>query len=153
MIKLVNGYPNLTRSEIVDAFQEIEVDLPESYISFLLEQNGGGFETECGYVCPDDDEFQICINCFYGISKFDSSIELLCAWSSHCHCIPDSLFPIADDGIGNQICIGVTGKYLNKLYFWNKDGEVDYGEEATFDNIELICESFESFIKAIQELK
>lgn len=130
----------------------MELVVPESYINFLANQNGGGFESECAYICPDDDEYEIVINSFYGISESDTTIELFCAWSSHIHCIPNSIFPIADDGIGNQICIGIKGKYVNQMYFWNKDGEVDYGEEPTFDNIDKISDSFELFISSIRAL-
>lgn len=152
MIKLENSYPTVTRDELEDIFAEVELKFPDSYIEFLLAQNGGFPKIESAYICEDDLEYQIFINCFYGVSKSETNIELLCARGSHRHTIPESLCPIADDGIGNQICIGIQEPYFGKVYFWNKDDEVDYGEEITFDNIELLAGSFASFINSVRSI-
>ncbi|MBB1420133.1 SMI1/KNR4 family protein [Pseudoalteromonas sp. SG44-1] len=152
MIKLVKSYPAVTREQLEIVFSEVELQFPDSYIEFLLAQNGGGPEVESAYVCVNDPEYQILINCFYGVSKSDTRIDLLCAWGSHSHTIPETLCPIADDGIGNQICIGIQKPHFGNMYFWNKDGEVDYGEEVTFDNIEFLAGSFESFINCVRKM-
>ncbi|MDZ7386770.1 MAG: SMI1/KNR4 family protein [candidate division KSB1 bacterium] len=76
--------------------------------------------------------------------------------------MPDTMIPIADDGGGNQICLGIKGKERGKVYYWDHHNEwdeqdylEDYGEpmppEAKFQNVYLIAESFEDFIRRLEK--
>lgn len=76
--------------------------------------------------------------------------------------MPDTMIPIADDGGGHQICLGIKGKERGKVYYWdhhNEWDEQDYLEdcgepmppEAKFQNVYLIAESFEDFIRRLEK--
>ena len=72
------------------------------------------------------------------------------------------MIPIADDGGGHQICVGIKGKECGKVYYWDHHNEwdeqdylEDYGEpmpsDVKFQNVYLIAESFEDFIRRLQK--
>ena len=76
--------------------------------------------------------------------------------------MPDTIIPIADDGGGNQICIGIKGKEQGKVYYWDHHNEWDEDDyldehdepmppEAKFQNVSLIAESFEDFIRRLEK--
>ena len=76
--------------------------------------------------------------------------------------MPDTMIPIADDGAGNQICLGIKGKERGKVYYWDHHNEWyeqdyldDYREpmppEVKFQNVYLIAESFEDFIRRLEK--
>ena len=75
--------------------------------------------------------------------------------------MPDTLIPIADDGGGNQICLGVAGAQLGKVYYWDHDNEWDEDDyeaehgtdmpaEVRFQNVYLVSDSFEEFIGRLE---
>jgi hypothetical protein len=77
--------------------------------------------------------------------------------------MPDTMIPIADDGCGNQICLGIKGKEHGNVYYWDHHNEwdeddyrEDYGKpmppEVKFQNVYLIAESFEDFIQRLEKV-
>lgn len=75
--------------------------------------------------------------------------------------MPESIIPIGDSW-GSQICLGVEGAEAGKVYFWDEQNEPqdeddyleDYGEprppEAMFQNVHLIADSFEDFLRRLE---
>jgi len=63
--------------------------------------------------------------------------------------IPRESITIATDPGGNQICYIVSGDNAGKIYFWDHEEEVKEGEKPGFENMTLIAESFEEFLKII----
>lgn len=77
--------------------------------------------------------------------------------------MPDTLIPVADDGGGNQICLGVAGADRGKVYYWDHnnewdedDYEEDYGTpmppEAKFQNVYLVVDSFDAFLLRLEKV-
>jgi SMI1 / KNR4 family (SUKH-1) len=76
--------------------------------------------------------------------------------------MPETIIPIGDDGIAGQICLGIKGAEAGKVYYWDQQNEPldeedyleDYGEprppEAMFQNVHLIAESFEDFLRRLE---
>jgi hypothetical protein len=76
--------------------------------------------------------------------------------------MPDMIIPIGDDGMGNQICLGIGGDERGKVYYWDHENEwdeqqymEDYGvpmpPEMKFQNVYLVAESFEDFIRGLEK--
>jgi hypothetical protein len=97
---------------------------------------------------------------FYG-AKIAGHASLQTVIERYAGRMPDSVIPIADDGGGNQICLGIKGNELGKLYYWDHNNEwdeedylQDYGEpmppEMKFQNLTLIAGSFEDFIRCLK---
>jgi hypothetical protein len=76
--------------------------------------------------------------------------------------MPDTLIPVADDGGGHQICLGISGNERGKIYYWDHYNEwdeqdylEDYGRpvpvETKFQNVYLVAESFEKLILCLEK--
>jgi hypothetical protein len=148
-MKLVSSYPKMKEEIIRGYFLKNGLEVPEEYIIFLSLNNGGYFKTESEYV-DCDDEFRILIDCFYGISESDTTISLFARRGFLKDSLPSQLLSIAEDGIGNEICLGVEGSYFGKVYFWSKEGETPSDVVPTFENVELVSESWTKFISSIR---
>lgn len=76
--------------------------------------------------------------------------------------VPANLIPIADNGGGSQILLGISGEEAGKVYFWDLNNEPfdeedymeDYGmarpPEAMFENVYLIAQSFGDFLERLE---
>lgn len=72
--------------------------------------------------------------------------------------IPETMIPIAGDGGAGQICLGIKGDDLGKVFYWDMANEPldeetyfeDYGEpmpaEAKRQNLHLVADSFDEFL-------
>jgi len=94
---------------------------------------------------------------FYGINPESGDNELLDAVETYKDRMPEYFLPIADDGLGNQICISLNKDSFGHVYWWNHENEWDEGNyckdvgvempnKVKFQNIYLIAESFCSFL-------
>jgi hypothetical protein len=97
---------------------------------------------------------------FYGSTKGNQSLARKI--EIYKERMPDKIIPIADDGGGNQICLGIKGKERGKVYYWDHHNDPneeeyleDYGKpmppEVKFQNVYLIAESFEGFIRRLEK--
>ena len=91
--------------------------------------------------------FDFYLNVLFGIGGQDTSFDIVTMYALYCDRIPQELLPIGDDGVGNIICIGVEGEFIGKVFIWWENGEVNDGEEPTFENIDLIDDSFDFFMQ------
>jgi hypothetical protein len=91
-----------------------------------------------------------------GIAPYE--VSLTGVTQTHHNRIPDSLLPIADDGLGNKFCIGIKGENRGKIFFW--DHELERNAIITpsandvqdyWDNITFVCDNFEQFIDRLQQ--
>ncbi len=75
--------------------------------------------------------------------------------------MPDTMIPIADDGGGHKICLGVKGGELGKVFYWDHnnewdedDYEEDFGKpmppDVKFQNVYLIAEAFADFVRRLE---
>ena len=64
--------------------------------------------------------------------------------------IPSTLLPIGEDAGGNQICLGIRGDILGKVYFWYHGGETIPGEPMATNNTFLVANSFEEFVMSMR---
>jgi hypothetical protein len=60
------------------------------------------------------------------------------------------------DPFGNAICLGVTGRWRGKVYFWDHDSEPDLdewdGSVDTAENITLLAHSFTDFVARLRPI-
>lgn len=79
--------------------------------------------------------------------------------------MPESIIPIADDGGSGQICLGIRNTDEGKIFYWDQQGEAlseeeyleDFDEprpeQAMYENMYLIANSFCEFLNALQKRK
>jgi len=151
-MELQHSYPKISEEEIIIFEQELEISLPKEYKKFLLQNNGGQPVHNVTFnLSKNGVKWEFPINIFFGISEEDTSYELSMTYAFFSERIPHQLLPIADDGIGNKICIGIEEEYYNKIFLWKFDKESQEDEEPTFDNVEELAESFNEFLKYLKE--
>lgn len=127
----------VTINDIKEFEKEFNLSLPESYKTFLLENNGGNAEPDFYYL---SDEKCVGISSFYTLEEIKSDLtDFSLKFTSN-------IVPIAIDGGGNIICISASGEDKGKLYLWWAENCADEDEEATYDNLSLIADNFDEFI-------
>ena len=94
---------------------------------------------------------------FYGVSSNSFKNDLSEILKCYQNRMPDNFLPIADDGLGNQICISLNNESSGYVYWWDHENEwdeddyqEDTGEhmpiEARYQNVYLIAKSFGEFL-------
>jgi hypothetical protein len=159
----------VTEAEVVAVEDRLSVRLPEPYRSFLMTYGASAFN-ECVEFRPVvrfppelSSSGKGPFSLFYGSeAPAHEGYGLLRRMRFFSGRIPDTLLPIADDGMVDQICLGVRGTEAGKVYFWDLQNEPlteeeyleDYGEpmpfEEKFRNVYLIAESFEDFLRRLE---
>jgi hypothetical protein len=151
-----NALMPLSEAEVNLIEKTLGLSLPSDYREFLLSYGSSSFgnlvefQTEAG---------KIPFSHFYG-SK-DGKQDLGKRIKTYQGRMPETLIPIADDGGGNQICIGMNGNEKGKIYYWDHDNEwdsEDYYEkhgiqmpsELKFQNVILVANSFENFLLMLE---
>jgi len=130
---------------------QVERMIPDSYKSFLLDYNGGFPEPDTFIL--DDKKFdrteEISVEWFLGIDtkEYDDLRSVIRVYKDR---IPVSLFPIALSGGDSLVCIGIEGDNLGKVFFWDREEEVEEGMVPTFDNVYFLANNFEEFINSLK---
>lgn len=95
---------------------------------------------------------------FYGAKSSRYKAHLALEWNVRVYRdrMPASMIPVASDGGGNQICLGISGDERDNVYFWDHHHEWDDNDyrdqgqpvppDVAFQNVYRIAESFDDFI-------
>jgi hypothetical protein len=164
----------MTETEIAAFEKEIGVHLPEIYRQFLASYGASTFNGSSPdnlYILfrplkPLPDHFKSgkgLFEAFYGAERdANDGYSLRVRTRFFSGRMPESIIPIGDDGGAGQICLGIKGSEAGKVYYWDQQYEPldeddyleDYGKprppEAMFQNVHLIAESFEDFLRRLE---
>jgi hypothetical protein len=104
-------------TEDVQSFEhQYEIELPEEYKQFLL-NNNGGIPDKVYYTENDAD---LVINFFLSLGSEKYSIEeYIKDWRQEG--LANELVPIGEDAFGNLICISCKGDNKGQVYVWNHE--------------------------------
>ncbi|WP_428659624.1 SMI1/KNR4 family protein [Runella sp.] len=147
-----NVLKQISLSKIEEFATEQGVIFPEDYEKFLYEYNGG-FPVLQKFQTMDKKENSSC-EIFFGIDDdltIYKHLTLNEVWQSNIKMdMPEEIYPIGQDGGGNQICICLKGENYGKVYFydhewWNEDDEGN----ITWENLYLIANSFTEFLEKL----
>lgn len=166
----------MAEAEIAAFEEQLGVRLPEAYRRFLATYGASTFNG----ASPDnpyilfrplkplpphitDESGKGLFHAFYGTERdADDMFSLRVCTRFFSGRMPESTIPIGDDGGAGQICLGIMGAEAGKVYYWDQRNEPldeedyleDYGEprppEALFQNVHLIAESFEDFLRRLE---
>jgi hypothetical protein len=143
MVQFERSNGGISEKCLAEFEQRSGILLPEQYKKFLQQQNGGR---------PALGEFDVpswgdsIVNSFYGIAVGDSS-DVERTMRSFSDVIPSHMIPIGNDPGGNQICIGIKGTSLGKIYFWDHESWDDDGGAETPIEIASSLEEFFTICK------
>ena len=146
---------------------DLNVKLPESYIRFLLQYNGGRPTPDC---YPIEGTEVGCIGNFGGIHFFywidgpeDATEKIKRCYDIKSSCevynrrMPPNLLPIACDDGDNQICLSLYGNDAGWIWYWDHEQEKippDWNYDLPshvpdYSNCYKIAESFQAFIDGL----
>ena len=144
-----------TPARIQEAERIIGVALPREYTEYLLSHRGGH---------PDPDVFRVHwsgqdwaegndINSVAWMLAIHNGKDenFLDYYKTHKGRIPDDTVPIARDPGGNLILLGTLGPNKGKVFFWQRDYEIDpgSGQPADYSNVGFVANSFDEFAKSL----
>lgn len=137
MTEMLSENPKVSLQEVKKFEEENDIILPEQYVKFLTEYNGG-YPKESNFKISDN-EGESMVNKFYGIGEMSGNLgrvfEMLDGE------IPEEFISIANDPAGNELLIGTRGEYYGKVYFWLHDVE----PEEEMENMYILAKSFTEF--------
>lgn len=136
-----NKYGKLEESALVDFEKHISAKLPVEYKKYQLEHNGGKPFPHDFIISKKEGEDSL--HHFYGLHNGPDYLQLRSNYDAYRDRMPQEIIPIADDPCGNQICIGIKGKYAGKIYFWDHEKESKKPKE--------IAGSFNQFLNSLFE--
>jgi hypothetical protein len=143
MTNMLNENTKISLQDIKQFEHEYNVILPKQYVDFLLKYNGG-YPQESNFKISDN-QGESLVNKFYGIGDMKSNLakvfEVLEGE------IPEDFISIANDPGGNEILLGVSGEYQNKIYLWIHDIE----PEDEMGNVFILADSFSEFFNNLYE--
>jgi cell wall assembly regulator SMI1 len=149
-MEIVNSAPPITQKDIDSLNEILGFIIPIQYSKFLLSNNGGQPVKNIykKYSEQNDTLTEISVNNFLGIDKNDIGCDI---YRRYILSIANGFkskeyLPIADDGIGNVICIGINEKIYGKIYvFWH-----DQPGKKTI-TLDLVCNTFEEFLNGLSD--
>lgn len=150
-MKLFNSLPPTNKERIEHFEQRHQIILPEDYVRFLLQHNGGRPELPV-FSITDDPRLgntgsivQIFLRLDAPDHPFDMDLEE--HYENYDGRIPPDLLPIARDAGGNAICLGISGERRGQVFFWDHSEEEEPDEQGNFTyyNVAFIAPSFAAF--------
>ena len=153
-MNITEANDRISAGDIEKLEEKLNKKLPDEYKKFLLLHNGGvpisnlsAGNLELGYLV---------INELYGINAKKNYNDLYHTIDVYDGRIPDDFIPIGGDPGGNVYCLGISGDYFGKVYFWDHEEEDDSDEKADKhavlpNNMYFLADSFTSFINRLTE--
>ena len=147
------GKNNLINEQDIKYFENrFNVNLPIAYRNFLLQFNGGDPEPhlfaeniELGYLV---------VNELYGIKAQEKYNDLEHKLEIYDGRVSNNFIAIGGDPGGNQFCIGISGDFTGKIFFWDHEEEVDeddFVDNVLPENMYLLADDFSIFIDQLTE--
>ncbi|MBI1246299.1 hypothetical protein GC197_00455 [bacterium] len=130
-----DSFPPASADEITEFERRFDLKIPPPYRRFLMTTNGGRFAADA-YFGPIKAELGV--NLFYSLNAVFDYLDLSNVRKAYLGEIPHSFLVIADDGLGNPICID-TKNLAGPVFEMNHEG----GSRA------LVCDQFEQFLAGI----
>ena len=150
---LINNAEKLSQEDIEEFENEVGINFPEDYKSFMLESNGGTPKENWLYDFFDEvteAENTSVIRKFFSLFKDESAkfgnIRKIYNIMTGEETIPADMLPIADDSGGNVIAISLNKADFGYVYFINHEyDDLDTGYLVK----SKISESFSGFLDAL----
>ncbi len=153
MVTFTETEENTNKTQIREIENLVRLTFPPQYERHLLDLNGGrcfpnvfSFK-EHGKVTSSSIEWFLAI--YDG--QYDSLKRTIQTFKLDEKRMPTQIIPIANDGLGNLICISCGESDFGKVYFWDHEREVDYAssDDNDYSNLYLIADSFDEFLDGL----
>jgi len=151
MTNFLETEEEITESQIQELESNLNFKFPEEYKNHLLKFNGGRCDPNVFSFEENGAVTESSVDWF--LALYDGEFDSLEDYFKICKIdekrMPSTFFPIANDPGGNLICMDTID---NKIYFWNHECEVDYGQSGDDDrsNLYLIANNLNGFISSLK---
>ena len=149
-----SAFQPLSGEELGRIEECLGTNLPAAYRHFLLTYGEAGFSENVYFRMPPGHELYE-FGYFYGFASIMDGIQ------SPPDTMPENMFPIGDEGLGNLYCLGFSRKQRGEIYYWDQnigweadaDAYIERGEPVPEDlpmqPLSRIAHSFEAFIELL----
>ena len=140
-----NRFGKLDSRTLNDFVKKYSLTLPDDYIKFLLEHNGGA------PVPSTNRTPETFVQWIYGIQDEENWASLKWNIDIYDERIPFKTLPIATDPGGNQFLLSLRKDSYGEIWFWDHENECETNAKEYFDNIIKSADSFSNFINDLYE--
>lgn len=140
-------HPPLVIDNIEEFERKMDINIPPSYRSFLLTNNGGKPNPDGFMYLQDKKEYRSCVHRFLGIHEGEYS-NLETYLKTYADRLPKDMFPIAHDPGGNLICIKYDD-FEQGVFFWDHENEALEGLVPWNKNLHKIADTFDLFLESL----
>jgi len=123
--------------------------LSKDYEDFLLKFNGG--KPEPNVLIGHDGRATVGITRFLG--EGGDKPSLLDTRQTYEGRVPSDLLPIALAEGGNLVCLGIRGRRVGLVYFWDHERESPEGHKPGYANVSKIADGFRALLERLKPLK
>ena len=149
--------PPITIERLRELEKHIGAGLPEDYVSFLLETNGGAADSaHCVFdIHTNGRPNTTILNCFLSVADPDEASDLAERWDLSRRWLPPELMPIAYDDGGGSVLLALDGRHRGEV--WYLDGVVRRPEGSNprvnwYDRRDVcrLASSFSAFVEMLR---
>lgn len=147
-MRFVESLPPFDADQLRETETVVGFSLPKAYVEFLRKYNGGISPKEYVYTRMGYEG----LDRFYGIGDDTESTSLIEVTKAERGFIHPAFMPIADNGSGDFVCIGVDPAIKGRVYFLYHDCWYEEVPSLTLPELvgdevfELLAEDFTSFL-------
>ncbi len=147
MINIVSNNIALNENELDAFLRKIGYKLPNDYLEFLRQHNGGYVKDSYSTYFKNGDQ-KFILTSMFGLGADD---DLKNQFEIFKRRIPASCIPIGRDAGGNLVCLNLSEDNYGFVYFWDHENELEYEEgKITINDLYVIAESFNEFLNSIK---
>lgn len=133
----------IDRNRLNAVENEIGVEFPESYRSFLLAHNGGRPIPAYFTVVENGEPVWMRIHFFFGVDDDMEGCDLLWNFRTFRDRLPRSVISIASDEVGNLFCLDLRRQGRGGVLFWDHELEAA-GYEVALKTV--VANTFEEWL-------
>jgi hypothetical protein len=136
-----------SREQFASLEHRLNGRLPDDYVAFLLDSNGGRAEgSRFDFTDHTGETTSSRVAWFFGLSR-DESYGIEANLDDYAGRIPSGFCPIGCDPFGNALLLAVAGEDYGSVWFWDHEREVPEAEAA---NMSRVAVSFRDFLRALR---
>lgn len=149
MTKFSDSEKKITASDITRLEKKLSLKFPQSYKNHLLTHNGGRCKPNVFSFVENGKQTESAIGWFFSVKYGDTYnlYEVVKDYKTEQNRVPVDFLPIADDPLGNLICIDTQ---TEKIYFWDHETEPSVtGNPDMWSNVYWIADSLDEFFAGL----
>ena len=147
IIEAISEERPASRDQLVWLEQRFGARLPDDYVAFLLQHNGGRAAASAFEFSNEDGEaIRSRVDWFFGAGD-DESYGLSANIDDYDERIPAGFCPVGSDPFGNVILLCLRPEGYGSIWFWDHENEQ---EEPDLSNMSRVAGSFSEFLAALR---